>query len=93
MIETSREKKVLRYEDMINDFDVFISGLTDVLDLSEKTQQQIFLKSRPRTSEDIHAHKRSGKTGGYKEKITPETIEILNEKFSDVIEQYGYGDN
>ena len=81
---------VLRYEDMVDNWDRFIEGLTTCLPLKQATIEQIYQKTRPRKTEDKMAHHRSGKAGQFRTHLTPETVAFLNETFGRVIERFQY---
>lgn len=81
---------MLRYEDMINDFDQFISDLSTVVHLDDKTIKEIYRQSRPVIQEDSNKHKRSGKVGGYQEKLSEVTINELNTRLDSVLAEFNY---
>jgi Sulfotransferase domain len=81
---------LLKYEDMINDWEKFASGLTRYLDISRRTLRQVYKRTRPRLKEDLTAHRRSGKTGAYKEKLLPSTVEALNTPLATILARFGY---
>ena len=90
----SEENEViyLKYSDMIADPQKFLNNIQNSLGikLKKETINKILVEElqSPKQEEDIYAHRRSGKTGQYKDKLKPETIEILNEKFKDVIQYF-----
>ena len=51
---------VLKYEDMIYDWEKFSSGLTRYLDLDPIVLHQIYERSRPLEREDLTSHRRAG---------------------------------
>lgn len=83
-----------KYEEMINDFPDWLGNLLDYCELNisrdsftalvEKNEQM-----RPK-DENIHQHVRKGKSGEYREKLKPETIEYLNQKFSPMLLAFKY---
>ncbi|MFY0643438.1 MAG: sulfotransferase domain-containing protein [Bacteroidia bacterium] len=81
---------LLRYEDLIDNFEHFANRLQTHLKLSQKTLTELYHKSRPRDEEDLSAHKRSGMVGDYKNKLKPETIHVLNQHFQDHLKRHGY---
>lgn len=85
-----KKSVVLRYEDMIHDFDAFVSQLTTLLPMTQAAIDELKLKSRPRERELEGSHRRSGKTHAYIDKLKPETIEILNNKLREPMELFGY---
>jgi len=88
--ESCQRSVILRYEDMINDWDKFAGDLTRFVRIRPPALQQIYDRSRPRAQEDTASHRRSGKTGGFRKKLTKETIESLNDRLGDVLERFGY---
>lgn len=88
--QSTRHKVIIRYEDMIDDWDTFRQGLTRALDISKATLGMLYERSRPNECEDIHAHKRSGLVGQYRTRFSADTIRILDREFADVLHRYGY---
>lgn len=86
----SQHSVVLRYEDMIDDWENFVAGLTRYLEFDEEVLQQIYERSRPVAKEDNAAHRRSGKAGGYKDKLAASTIAQLNTKFAPMLRRFDY---
>jgi FkbM family methyltransferase len=83
---------ILKYEDLIENFDDFIQNFSKHISISERTKQELYDISRPNNNENPTAHKRSGKTGQYKDKLKVETIYEVNRILRDVLIRYGYGD-
>ncbi len=81
---------IIRYEDMINDWQRFSSGLTSNLALSAETLDEIYRRSRPRDTEDLHAHRRSGRTGTFEEKLEPSTVVEVNRVLQPVLSYFDY---
>ena len=81
---------VLKYEDMISNWDYFVRGLTKYIDIKKPVLTRIYEKSRPREKEDKTAHRRSGKPGEFRRKLKKETITSLNIMFEDVLEKFKY---
>ncbi len=90
LTQNCQQCTLLKYEDMIHDFESFYTQLDSSLDLPDATKDDIYQRSRPRGVEDISDHKRSGKTGGYLEKLQPHTIECLNNIYSQVLTDFDY---
>ncbi|MEL6719185.1 MAG: sulfotransferase domain-containing protein [Bacteroidota bacterium] len=85
---------VTKYEDMVADHEQWLDGLLRYCGLSIKEdlrgkllQQNKRLK--PKT-ENVNDHMRKGIAGDFLEKLQPETITILNDKFAHILEQFGY---
>jgi SHS2 domain-containing protein len=90
-LSTNCERSVvLRYEDMIDDFDRFAEQLCKYVDLRPSTIQEIRRRSRPKGVEDMKSHRRSGKAGGFRTKLKEGTVSALNDKLKDTLDLYGY---
>lgn len=85
-----RTGTVLKYEDMIDDFDSFLERLTAVLTLKRGVAEEMYQRSRPKQREDTSSHRRSGRPGGFRCKLTDETIHYLNDALEDVLEEFRY---
>lgn len=81
---------VLRYEDMVNNWNIFKDGLSKVFDICPKSLLNIERESRPNLIEQLGQHKRSGVTGGYRHKLSKDTIAILTKQFYPFLEKFGY---
>ncbi len=81
---------ILKYEDMINDFDAFFDRLSLDLSFDGETRAQAYARTRPREQEDIGAHRRSGHTGAYAEKLAPATIREVNRMLTGALSAFGY---
>lgn len=47
-------------------------------------------RSQPTEKEHMDLHRRPGKTGGFRGKFKPESIDALNETPADAIDTFGY---
>jgi hypothetical protein len=81
---------IIKYEDMINDFDKFSKQLCKYVILDDNVMSQIYQKTRPKEKENISAHRRSGKVKGFENKLNKNTIDILNKKLSRVLDLFEY---
>lgn len=81
---------VLRYEDLINDFDGFYAQLSSVLPLRAGVEQDMYIETRPNLLENPLAHKRSGKTYNFGEKLKDETCQVLAKNHFDTLQQFNY---
>jgi len=81
---------VLKYEDMIGNWEKFSSGLTRYLNFSETVLHQIYERSRPLENENETGHRRSGKPGAYKNKLSTSTVDALNIIFASVLRRFQY---
>lgn len=85
---------VTSYEQMVSDFETWLASLLEYCELSADPALRTSLlmeneKLRPK-KEDVRRHLRKGKAGDHREKLKPETIRILNDKFADVLQTFGY---
>jgi hypothetical protein len=81
---------VLRYEDMISDFDAFIAQLCKYVVIDESCISEIYRRSRPKKTEDLSSHRRSGQIGDFRDKLKEETILSLNEILNTTLVRFGY---
>jgi hypothetical protein len=81
---------VLKYEDMIHDWETFSAGLTKYLDIGRKTLRHTYKVSRPLENESETGFRRSGKPGAYKNKFSASTVEALNNAFASVLTRFQY---
>jgi hypothetical protein len=81
---------VLKYEDMVEDFERFSEMLCEMISLDRSVVQEIYRRSRPRTEEDTSLHRRSGRVGGFREKLRSDTIESLNRQLQGILAKFGY---
>ena len=81
---------VLKYEDMIYNWEKFSSGLTRYLDLDPIVLHQIYERSRPLEREDLTSHRRAGRPGAYRNKLLPATVEALKVIFAPVLRHFHY---
>ena len=80
------------YEKMTSNFEGWLKDLLVAceLEISSKTFQKLVednKQAQPK-EENIYKHIRKGKPGDYLDKLQPETIEYLNNKFSPIFEIY-----
>jgi hypothetical protein len=81
---------VLRYEDMIDNWELFASDLTKYITIKPAVLRQVYEKSRPREKEVLSSHRRSGQVGNFRLKLKPETIGSLDITFAAVLERFRY---
>lgn len=81
---------LLRYEDMVEDFDRFADGLRTHLNIKPRVLRNLERRSRPRPRPDDSQHRRSGQTGQFRDSLSPETISLVNERLGDTLELFGY---
>jgi hypothetical protein len=94
MVETlhqsCRRSIVLRYEDMILDWDGFVTDFTKYIKIRRAVLSRIYKKSRPRNREEIRAHRRSGKPESFRSNLKPRTVKRLNDTFKVILGRYQY---
>ena len=83
-----------RYEDMISDFEAWLTDLLSYceLDVSRNLFDRLIKESRAKKpeQEDITKHIRKGVPGDYKEKLKPASIETLNNKLEPLLVRFHY---
>jgi hypothetical protein len=82
------------YEKMVSDFHGWLTNLLNYCDIviSNDLRRSLIEENdrlRPK-KENVHEHIRKGAHGDYKNKLRPDTIDYLNEKFSPLLEVFGY---
>jgi hypothetical protein len=85
-----QESVLLRYEDLVDNFDAFIESLCSVIPLRQQTIAQLYQESRPKRIEDQQSHKRSGLPKGFRKYLMPQTIDALNQRLATILVRYGY---
>ncbi len=81
---------ILRYEDLVDDFENFIRTLTTIVSLDQHVVTEIYQRSRPALKEDNSSHRRSGKVGGFRDKLKKETIDLLNKRLEPTLAAFRY---
>ena len=90
LIENSNDYILLKYEYMINSFDDFYSQLNSFMPINEAFYQDFKNETTPNEVEDVSSHKRSGKVGGFRESLRPETILKVNEILAGNLKRFDY---
>lgn len=90
MIGECQDGILLRYEELIHDFDAMAEKMSQFICLSKADIKEMKIRSRPQERENIFAHQRSGLTEDYARKLKPETISQLNCILGDTLKQFGY---
>ena len=88
--QSCRRSVVLRYEDMILDWDKFVKDFSCYIKIRRRVLLRIYKRTRPRDTQEIGAHRRSGKTEGFRNSLKPRTVENLNKTFKAVLDRYRY---
>jgi hypothetical protein len=90
-----RNAVVLSYEEMVLSFQTWLRKLLGAFALTDPEETYAFVMAhhaedvKPGT-EDKWVHKRKVTPGDYKEKLKPETIATLNERFRKALDALGY---
>lgn len=94
LVEKHRNTGIIRYESMISDYEEWLTALAQKAGLSLTTtlKKNLLLEFEQTQGkkEDINRHLRKGVSGDYREKLTPETISILNEELEELLVFFGY---
>lgn len=90
LVRSSKRSILLKYEDMVEDFETFYRRLAGFIDLEDGVKEELYKQTRPREEEMVHEHKRSGKVGGYRSKLKPETIRRIDEILKEPMEVFQY---
>lgn len=86
---------LLSYEEMVRDFPSWLRKVVARFQLRNEDEIYRFVLARhvdevKPSAENVWLHKRKVTPGDYQEKLKPETIAELNERFSAVLEALGY---
>ena len=84
---------IKRYEDMMDDFPKWMAEVTQHLGLDDQPELTANIVSAATftvAKEDASSHRRSGKSGAYLDKLKPETVKLLNDKYGDLLQEFGY---
>nr|VFJ62240.1 MAG: hypothetical protein BECKDK2373C_GA0170839_10958 [Candidatus Kentron sp. DK] len=81
---------ILKYEDMVDDFDTFTEQLRRYVFIKDSVIHGIYERSRPRKIEDLTSHRRSGQVQGFRHKLEEGTIDALSRKLADTLSLFGY---
>lgn len=83
----------ITYEKMVTDFDAWLDSIIEFLELQVSREIISQIKKEADFTvkeENVYAHKRQVLPGEHQRKLKPETIEILNANFSEIIDLLGY---
>lgn len=81
---------IVRYEDMINNWDYFISGITKYINIKQSVIDHVYEESRPLEFENNSSHRRSGKPAGFIDKLKVETVSSLDLSLKEILERFHY---
>ena len=89
ILEKNNNAILLKYEDMIYDFEKFYQQINDFVALPAESKEIIYQDTRPK-NEGIYKHRRDGKKGGYKSELKEETVKIIDDKLKKTLEFFNY---
>lgn len=90
LVENCPKGTLLKYENMIHDFDIFGERIQKALNLSPEVMKNIYDRTRPVLTENKMKHRRDGGTGGFRRKLNENTIQALNSEFREILEFFHY---
>jgi hypothetical protein len=91
-----RNVTFIRYEEMIEKPQLFLLKLRDILGVDiddEDISYMVKNRMTPPEKENKYSHRRSGKSGQYIEKLKKDTVDVINERLSNVISALGFDQN
>lgn len=90
LAKTCERSIVLKYEDMVTNFDIFSADLCRYLTIGPSVLQHVFEESRPRLAEDMSAHRRFGRPGAFESKLSHDTMVNVSAKLEKALELFKY---
>ena len=90
LCEICERSTLLRYEDMIQNFDAFAEKMCQFVSIEDTVLEGMYQRSRPKDSEDKSSHRRSGQVGGFRDKLQEATIQAANKKMAGILTLFGY---
>lgn len=88
--ENCKQQIILRYEDMVEDFDKFAKDLQAMAAIKPDVIKKLYDKSRPKKEIDNQSHRRSGETRQFEKELKPETLKELNLRLRDTLTSFNY---
>lgn len=82
----------VKYEDLIADPRSNVQSIVAFMgaDLDENLKEKLITDLMPTNDENVESHRRSGKSGQFREKLQPETVEELGKEFKDTLKCFGF---
>ncbi|SLN49420.1 sulfotransferase domain-containing protein [Ruegeria meonggei] len=93
LLQSSETSLVLKYDEFATQTELFLKRVTDYLqiDLSAESVERLAQMASPlRQGDAVLEHKRSGKSGQWKDELKPETAKIMNAKFKPALDLWGF---
>jgi len=84
------DKVMLKYEEMIGDFDRFFTRLHTFMKISAGFRKRMEQLTRPQEVENVRQHKRLGQPGNFRDKLKPETIAALDQSLARTLRDFQY---
>jgi hypothetical protein len=81
---------ILKYEDLINNYEYLIDHLVKYIVMEKDIVQEIYKRSRPKQQEDLGSHRRSGQVGCFRDKLSEKNLLSLNSKLEAVLQVFEY---
>lgn len=85
---------LVEYDDMIHNYEQWLDNLISKCGINVSTALRNELRSdfqqTKKQKENKNDHIRKGISGDYKEKLNPKTIDILNSRYEELLDYYGY---
>lgn len=81
---------ILKYEDMIEDWNHFASQLTRFVAMRPRHLRRLHELSRPRPGIRAESHRRDGRAGQHVRSLLPETVARLDRELAPELAQFGY---
>lgn len=94
LLGRSSNVHIIKYEDMVSDFEGWLRSLINYCDFQVSAQLfeellQEHERLRP-SKENVEKHIRKGKPGDYREKLTPETVDYIEQKLLPILQEFHY---
>lgn len=81
---------LLKYDEMITNPELFFRKLCAAIPINNNFEAVMRAETRPRSSEDIFSHRRSGAVGGYKGKFQKSSIIRINHELRNELSYFEY---
>ena len=90
--ETASDALFLSYQSFAEDTEKFVTELCGFLDVVPPPGAigKLAAEARPIQSAEKMSHKRSGKTGQFRDKLRPETVNVLNTQLAGVLDYWEF---
>lgn len=92
--QSAPQNLFLSYDEFLRDTGQFIDRIAAFLEIevSPETRTRLVSSASPiQPKTNIASHKRSGRSAQYLEELKPDTVDLLNQKFAEVLAYWGDG--